>query len=143
MKIVAFRPEHLRALELQEAQSYFNGDLASEAYAQMLATTGNAFTAIDGNTVIACAGCMEIWDNRATAWALVSKGAGRHMIGVTKAISGFLAAAKWRRIEAYVDVGFEAGMRWMEMLGFKQETPVPMRGFRPDGGDCYMFARVK
>lgn len=143
MKIVAFRPEHVRALELQDAQRYFAGQLSSADYGRMLANAGQAFTALDGDRVIACSGCMEIWDNRAMAWALIAKDAGRHMVGVHKAVAGFLAGAKWRRIEASVDVGFEPGMRWLRMLGFQQETPDPMRAYRPDGGDSYLFARVR
>lgn len=143
MRVEAYRPEHLRTLELQEAQSYFGIDTKSEDYAKALQNFGNSFTALDGDRIIACAGCVEIWDNRAMAWALVSKDAGRHMLGVHRAVSGFLMAAKWRRVEAYVDAGFDAGMRWMDLLGFRQESPEPMRAFRPDGGDCYMFARTK
>ena len=143
MIVTAFRPEHVRALELQQAQRYFAGTLSGEDYGRMLASAGQSFTALEGDRVIACSGCMEIWDNRAMAWALVSKDAGRHMLGVHRAVAGFLAGAKWRRIEASVDVGFEAGMRWMALLGFKQETPEPMRAYRPDGGDCYLFARIK
>lgn len=143
MHVEAYRPEHLRTLELQEAQSYFVTQAQDETYAKALQIAGNSFTALEGDRIIACAGCVEIWDNRAMAWALVSKDAGRHMLGVHRAVSGFLMAAKWRRVEAYVDVGFGAGMRWMDMLGFRLESPEPMRSFRPDGGDCYMFARTK
>jgi len=144
MRVVAFRPEHVRTLELQEAQRYFVGDISGEAYGRMLAQSPYAFTALDGDRVIACSGCVEIWDNRAMAWALISKDAGRNMVGVHKAVAGFLAGAKWRRIEATVDVGFEAGMRWLTMLGFECETPDrPMRAYRPDGGDCYLFSRIK
>lgn len=143
MNIVAFRPEHVRVLELQQAQQYFSGMLSGEDYGRLLASSGRAFTAIDGDRVIGCSGCVEIWDNRAMAWALISRDAGRHMVGIHKAVSGFLAGAKWRRIEASVDVGFEAGIRWMAMLGFTLETPEPMRAYRPDGGDSYLFSRVK
>ena len=143
MIITAFRPEHVRALELQDAQQYFAGHMTGAEYGRALAQSGQAFTALDGDRVIACSGCVEIWDNRAMAWALISRDAGRHMVGIHKAVAGFLAGAKWRRIEATVDVGFNAGMRWMALLGFKQETTEPMRAYRPDGGDCYLFARVK
>ena len=143
VRVVAFRPEHVRALELQDAQRFFSGAASGVEYGQALAQSGSAFTALDGDRVIACSGCVEIWDNRAMAWALISKDAGRHMLGVHKAVAGFLAGAKWRRIEATVDVGFEAGMRWMAMLGFELETPAPMRAYHPNGGDCYLFARVK
>lgn len=143
MRVEAYRPEHLRSLELQQAQAHFRGRADDADYARALAIPGNSFTALDGDRVIACSGCVEVWDNRAMAWALVSQDAGRHMLGVHRAVHGFLMAAKWRRVEAYVDAGFDAGMRWMDLLGFQLETPEPMRAFRPDGGDCFLFSRTK
>jgi hypothetical protein len=143
MRVEKLRAWHFHQLELQDAQRYFLPDVSSEAYGQAVEASPFSYSAFVGDTLIACAGCVEIWDNRAMAWALVSKDAGRHFFGVHRFVSGFLAAAKWRRVEAYVDAGFEPGMRWMRMLGFMQETPEPMRSFRPDGHDCFMFARVK
>jgi hypothetical protein len=138
--VVAFKPAHLDQLVLQEAQEYFGAEIAREGYADIL-RGGPAFTALAGDEVVACSGCLEIWDNRAAAWALVGKNAGRNMVSIHRAVSGFLLAAPWRRVEAAVDVGFEAGMRWIEMLGFQREAV--MRAYRPDGGDSYLFARVK
>ena len=143
VRVVAFRPEHVRALELQDAQRFFSGAASGVEYGQALAQSGSAFTALDGDRVIACSGCVEIWDNRAMAWALISKDAGRHMVGIHKAVAGYLSAAKYKRIEAWVDEGFEPGMRWLELLGFTRETPLPMRGVRPDGGSCFLFSKVK
>lgn len=143
MRVEKLRAAHFRQLELQDAQRYFVTDVSSEIYGLAVEASPFSYSAFAGDKLIACAGCVEIWDNRATAWALVSKDAGPHFFGVHRFVAGFLAAAKWRRVEAYVDAGFEPGMRWMRMLGFKLETPVPMRAFRPDGNDCFMFARVK
>jgi hypothetical protein len=144
MNIVAFKPEHLKALVLQPSQEYFGAEIQREGYGDYLKASGQAFTAMDGDKVLGCGGCIEIWDNRAQIWALVSRDAGRHMIGIHRAVAGFLLAAKWRRIEASVDVGFEAGIKWLEMLGFNNETPgTPMRAYRPDGGNSYLFARVE
>jgi hypothetical protein len=143
IQIVALKASHLANLELQDAQSYFSGNLTSQEYAESLASEGQSFTAISGERVIACAGVTEIWENRAVAWSLISKDAGRHMLSIHRPIAGFLLASKYRRIEAWVDEGFEPGMRWLEILGFTLETPSPMRGFRPDGGSCFLFSRVK
>lgn len=143
MNIVAFKASHLRDLELQDSQRYFSGELSSNEYADSLEKAGQAFTALSGTNVIACSGVTEVWTGRAVAWALISKDAGRHMVGIHKAVAGYLSAAKYRRIEAWVDEGFEPGMRWLELLGFTLETPSPMRGFRPDGASCFLFSRVK
>lgn len=143
MRITAFRAEHLASLKLQEAQAYLSAEVSLPEHGRMIEQSGQAFTALAGDTVLACSGCAEIWAGRAVAWALISQGAGRHMLGIHRAVAGYLVAAPYRRIEAWVDEGFEPGMRWLEMLGFTRETPAPMRGFRPDGGGCFLFSKVK
>lgn len=144
MSIAAFKAEHLDSLVLQDAQEYFGAEISRPGYGDYLQRAGQAFTVFVDGRVIGCGGAVEIWDNRALIWALVGKEAGRHMVGIHRAVAGFLMAAPWRRIEAAVDVGFEPGMRWLEMLGFRNETPeFPMRAYRPNGGDSYLFARVQ
>ncbi len=140
MRLTALRPEHLQTLELQKAQAYLGGDLASPGYFEML-SRGQAFTGVVGDTVIGCAGCIDQWDNRTIAWALVSASAGRHMVSVHRAVAGFLAQAKSRRIETFVDAEFPEGRRWMSMLGFKQEGR--MEAFSPCGRDFDLYARVR
>lgn len=143
MNIVAFKAAHLQWLELQEAQAYLSADIIKPEHARMIEQAGQSFTAMVGDKVLACSGTAEVWTGRAVAWALISKDAGRHMVGIHKAVAGYLSAAKYKRIEAWVDEGFEPGMRWLELLGFTRETPLPMRGFRPDGGSCFLFSKVK
>ncbi len=142
MNIVAFKTEHLSQLILQEAQQYFGQEIQREGYAQML-MQGPCFTALHDGEVIGCGGCVEIWENRAQAWMLIGQVAGRNMMGIHRAVNGFLLAAPWKRIEASVDVGFEPGQRWLELLGFYNETPQPMKAYRPNGGDSYLYARIK
>jgi hypothetical protein len=143
MKIIAFQAGHLYELKLQDAQQYFGDEILKPYYGEMIARSGDAFTVKDGEEVIMCCGCHELWNGRAEMWALVSKSAGRHMASIHKAVKGYLLQARWKRIEATVDAGFDAGMRWLKMLGFENETPIPMKGYRPNGGDSYLFARVK
>lgn len=143
MQIVAFKAAHLQSLDLQDSQAYLSADLAKPEYAAMIEQAGQSFTAIVDGNVLACSGTAEVWSGRVVAWALISNQAGRHMVGIHKAVAGYLSAAKYRRIEAWVDEGFAPGMRWLELLGFVCETPLPMRGFRPDGGSCFLFSKVK
>lgn len=75
------------------------------------------------------------------AWALVSQDAGVHFAAIHRAVRRFLDVSEFRRIEAHVDVDFPQGARWMKMLGFEFEAR--MRGFRPDGADMLLFARVR
>lgn len=142
MKIVKFRAAHLAALQLQDAQSYFHDQIRSAEYATMLEQAGQAYTAIDGDTVIGCAGVTEIWAGRAVVWSLIGKTAGRHMIAMHRAVAGFLSTLRYSRLELWVDDGFAPGMRWAKMLGFTCETPEPMKNFRPGGNACFLFSRT-
>lgn len=143
MIVTAFRPEHLKALQLQPSQAAFSLEIVKPGYAEMLQEGGPAFTAKDGDNVIACAGVAEVWTGRAMAWALISEQAGRHFLGIHRAVDGFLKQAQYRRIEATVDDGFDQAHRWMRMLGFQCETPDGMPGFLPDGGRSFLYAKVK
>lgn len=142
MKIVPFRAWHLQAIKLQPAQGHFIGSLMDLNYGLMLEGT-TAFTAMDDQgQVIACCGCEERWENCATAWALLSADAGKHMVWLVRAVRGFIwHAAPWHRVEAAVDVGFDAGDRLVKLLGFQREGIA--RAYRPDGGDCTIWSRIK
>lgn len=141
IQVVAFKPEHLARIQLQEAQSDMAVIISMQGYGDAIAQAGNAYTLLDGETVIICAGAVEMWADRAMMWALLSKDAGQHMRHVHRAVSGFLAQCKWRRMEAYADSEFCQGNRWLAMLGFKHEGK--MRAFGPDGRDFELYARVK
>lgn len=136
-------PEHLRAIELQDAQRMFSSELSSDEYVAALAASEYAYAFFSGDRLVCCAGCIEMWPGRAMLWALMSKDAGPSMTGLFRAGRGFIAGAKWRRIEALVDDGFSAGHRFVRMLGFELETPRPMQAYRQDGRGCFLYARVK
>lgn len=140
MRVVRFEAEHLALLELQDAQLSLSGVISEPGYAQSIAKAGQAFTALDGQTVILCAGLIEAWQGRAIAWALVSKHAGRHFFSIHRAVDGFLKQTEYRRIEATVQADFPQAWRWIQMLGFKHEGL--MRCYAPDGSDHHLFARV-
>lgn len=131
MKIIPFRPEHLDELPGQYAPGH----------GVALAAAGPAYSAVDGNAVIACAGLMKQWDERAIAWAIMAAETGRHMLAITRAVKRGMALHPFRRIEAAVRADFEAGHRWMEMLGFSVEAP-RMEAYTPDGADAVLYAKV-
>jgi hypothetical protein len=142
MKIIPFKAEHLAELKLQPAQSYFASPVCDPCYGEML-ELANSFTAVDDHgRVMVVAGFEERWEGHATAWALVSCDAGQHMRYIVRAMKGCLDhGAPWRRIEATVDVGFEAGDRMLRMLGFEREGLA--RAYTPTGGDCWIYARIR
>lgn len=141
MKTVAYEPEHLVALSLQPAQRYL-GDFVTPDYARALAKY-DAYSVLDNDEkVIACAGVLPQWRDRAFGWSFIAADAGRHFLYIHRSVSAFLDGVPVRRIETTVDCEFAAGHRWARLLGFMLEAE-RMRGYRVDGGDCALYARVR
>lgn len=103
---------------------------------------GFAISAWEDGACVGSAGIIEVWHHRAAAWCLMSDACGAHMIEITRLAKEALDLHPAARIEMLVFADFPAGIRWAKMLGFKLETPEPMRKFAQER-DCYMFARVR
>lgn len=141
MHIVPFKAEHLAALALQPAQALSLQDTGDD-YGPALEAGGNGYTAIVDGRPVACAGIVEQWRGRGLAWALLAGDIGPHcFVRVTRAVRRALDLSPLRRVEAHVDVRFNQGIRWARMLGFEAESV--MRSFTPDGGDAFMYVRIR
>lgn len=140
MVVVPFKREHLKNMVIQQKQQGLEYLLTDEVYASL--ESGDAYTALDGDEVLACAGIIELAPGRAGAWAYLSQNIGNRMRGVTKAAQAFLDMADFRRIEMDVDCNFEQAHRWAKMLGFTMECE-RRRSFTPDGRDCALYAMVR
>lgn len=141
MEIVPFQAAHLETLILQNAQAYF-GPLLEDAACGAALEAYPSFSGMVGDTCVGCAGVIRMWGHYGKAWALLSPRAGKHFVAITRAVRGFLGASDFTRIEAAVDVGFDAGCRWAEMLGFRRYAEQPQKGYNPTGLDVWFYARV-
>lgn len=141
MNVEIFKAEHLKRLRLQIGQGWAEQYLTDE-YAEALERDTQAFTCFVGDRIIGCCGWLEFGPHRALLWSFIDESAGRHMVALHRSVKLFLDAAPYKRIEAEVDVEFEAGHRWIKMLGFECEAP-RLRAHRPDGGDSALYARIK
>lgn len=126
---------------LQPAQQYTSdiADVTSDL--TDLSILGLAWTGEHDEQVIACGGLLPHWPGRATAWMLISAGAGPHFRAIHAHVRRLLVRSPYTRIEAHVDVGFAPGVRWMKMLGFELEAY--KRAYRPDGADMLEFVRIR
>lgn len=140
ISVVPYKADHFAALLAQDGMAYL-GEEFSLGQAKALEGT-HAFTALAGETVLCCAGVVEYWPNRGEAWAFVSPHIKPYMVAVTCAVRRFLRVAPIRRIEAGVVVGFDEGIRWVRALGFQPASPWPMKAYKPDGTDCWLYYRV-
>ena len=142
--MITIRPmkaEHVVGFRLQPKQETLAGNLNDPAYVASLVGSGNAYAALVDGRAVAFGGCIEMWQDRAYAWMLIGEDAGPHFFPIVRAVSGFLKAAPWRRVEAAVTCDFRNGHRLIKMLGFEYEGR--MRAFSPDGSDHDLYARVK
>lgn len=142
MHIVPFKAEHVHGINLQVAQALLE-DTLSPTHAKMLETHSEvAYSAIDGDTVIASAGIVEQWKGRGLCWALLAGDIGAsRFVRVSRAVRRAVDVAQWRRLEMQVDAEHVAAMRWAELLGFEVESK--LRSFLPDGRDAFMYVRIR
>lgn len=139
MKVVPYQAEHMRALRLQSAQLSSMG-WAPADHAEMLEQF-TAFTALDGDEVLVCAGVIELWPGRGAAWAFMAENLGARMVAIHRAVRRYFATLDFRRLEAEVATDFPQGHRWVRLLGFELETP-RLRAYFPDGSDASMYVKV-
>ncbi len=137
MIVVPFESEHLDLLHLQGAQAFVE---LGKTYALRL-DKQDSWTALEGDTVLACAGVIRAWPGRALAWALIGQEAGAHFVALTRAVRRYMDMIPDRRVEAVTDSNFEQGHRWLRMLGFAHEGR--LRLYTPDGRDVDLYARLR
>jgi len=142
MDVVEFKGDHILNMDLQNGQAYLS-DWLTPAQAHLLERDGWGYTGVVNGIPIASAGVLPMWQGRGMAWAYISNAAAKErFLSVHRAVSRFLDMCYLQRIEMTVDCEFEEGHRWARMLGFNMEAE-RMVAYRPDGGDCSLYARVR
>jgi len=140
VKIIPFHPSHLWQIRLQSAQVIALGEI-TPAYAEVLAASGPALTAVEGGLVLGSCGIASTQYTGGILWGFVGADCGPRMLKVHRAVARFIECSRQRRIEATVIAGFEPGCRWMKLLGFEFEGV--MRKYGSDGSDYLRYAKVR
>lgn len=141
LAIEPFRIEHLDLLVEQPATAYLRPYVAREQLKDLEAE--QSFSGFwDGRMVVA-SGVRECWQDRGEAWAFLAGDMGRAaLLAVHRAVKRYLDVCPFRRVEAVVDCDYRNAHQWVKMLGFRLEAE-RLRAYRPDGGDCALYALVK
>ena len=130
MIIERFRPEHLDAIELQDATLI--GPIKDQLPTYII---GEAWTVIT-DRIICCSGLIPTTLG-AHLWAVIARDA--PMIVLHKiALRAF--GTYGLRLSATVESGFLPGCRWLEMLGFERVEIA--KGCGHDGCDHYVYVRT-
>jgi hypothetical protein len=141
IEVTPFRAGDLDDLAIQSAQADMFHHMTRE---QMRAFEPlESWTTRIDDRVLLVGGLVPLWTDRAMLWSYVSKEAGEHFILLTAGVRRFIEASTYKRIEMYVDMEFRQGHRWAKVLGFKNETPVGMKAFFPNGHDAALYSRTR
>ena len=137
--VIPAKPWMARKLQLQTVQ-ILNGATMTPDAIDMALEGGMALAATDGTRLLGMAGIYERWEDVGLAWALLAEDFADHRVSVFKLMKQALDVTPFRRVEAYVVDGHEAGFRLLAHLGFEEEGV--MRKFW-QGRDHRLFAKVK
>lgn len=141
MFIRPFKHGDVQRMVAQPSQVFLRETMSNLQGTQFLAQ-GDAFTAVEGTDIVGCAGVFFLHSNYGQAWALLADGFCDKFISVHRAAKRYFDEHPASRIEAYVDIEFEPGHRWVKLLGFEVEA-ARVRKYRVDGGDSTLYARIK
>ena len=140
LRVVPFRAHHYEWLR-EDNPTADGGMFVASAGILAQLETQYSWTGVADGVPIVCAGTIQQWPGRHTAWAYLGKNTGPRMVWITKAVLANLAVVKGR-IEMTVRADFPVGQRWAKMLGFEVETPC-MKAYGPLGEDHVGFVRIR
>ena len=143
MIIERFKESDLHNINAIEAAGCIYA-MVSDPVTKAIILNSDSWTGIIDGRIVACCGLIKLGPYRGYCWALLAADIGaKGLLKVTKAAIRYLDLQQFPRIDAVVVAVFEQGQRWMKVLGFELETPLPMRNYLNDGRDAYMYARIR
>lgn len=131
-------------LSMQPSQ-HFEGGIEHRQFTMeegaFLADGGIAWTAHRGTRIVGIAGFRELFTGHAILWATLSDHVGRDHLACTRFAREQVAAAPYRRLEAFVDATNERAVAWAELVGL--EPAYTLRGYGAAGTPHILFEKVK
>lgn len=147
MKIVTFEKQHAYDIlqhNVVERDAWISGVGDFEDYVSAWKNRGPGFTVINDNGIVMSGGVALLGWRRGEAWLLLSNLFYKYPIVSTKMIrnklSDIIGQHGLVRVQSLVYPEFNAGMRFIEMLGFECEGL--LRSFGPNNEDMLMYAMV-
>lgn len=140
MEIVPFKADHLKTL-LDAGADPFLGLRVTEERIKSLENGLNTFTGIsDSGKILICGGVIPFHQFRGEAWAVIDQNSKEDFVSIFNAAKTVLNACHLKRVEAFIAYDFDAGHRWINLLGFELEVP-RLKHYRPDGTDSSLYVR--
>ena len=138
LEVVKFNADHVARIET-------NFDLPkSFKDAFKSGDTVDAFTVMQGDTVVAIGGIHVLWEGVGEGFCMLSKHAGRWQTSVARyaktMFDGIIANNDLHRVQASINELDPEAIRFARWLGFKNEGMMPKYG--PDGSNNHRMSMV-
>lgn len=139
MDVRVFHLDDLNHIELQDSQTHLRSLFPDQV---ALGAFSSGYTAVQNDTIMACAGVFERSGYMPILWCLISRHASGHFIAIHRVACRMLEHWKYTELFALADALFSPACRWLEMLGFRLESSEGDRYVSgPDGRNYRLYVR--
>ena len=129
-KLVKLEPWHLKAIDIQEKQKYFEAKCNDAQFRVALAQQGGVTGLLDfgpnaAPKIVGIAGIIPYEEGVGMGWSVLSTEFPKYALRCTREIKRYCAEklrTTFHRIEIQTDAQFQQANRWAEMLGFEFES---------------------
>jgi len=127
-------------------QNPFEG--AVKNYPNLTVPDENCYTAIFQDEIVGVGGVTILFEGRGEVWLMLTatcKKDGLHSIIALAAIKTKMEEITFglKRIQAIIRTDFPEAIKMIEAFGFVNETPEGMENYCPDGGNAYLYSKIR
>jgi hypothetical protein len=144
MRIIPFESHHVEMMELREPDRLSLAGMQDRKI-KVDKDSGEAWTGMVDEGVVACGGIIFLWPGVGWAWLLTGTLIRTNAISFHKAAIEKLKEMEDKynlhRIQCSVNADYVASRKWLEKLGFTKEGL--MKKYDTRERDYYMYARVR
>lgn len=139
--LVPFKAPHLVALQPRD-------EVGPDGWAQarQKETMGPAFTLLDGDRILGCAGVVIAWPGVGLGWVVLTEEIRPYGLWLTRHVRCILRdimrAYRLHRVEAAILCGNERNLRWAEAFGFRPEGGIA-RAYTSDRRDAVRYQLMR
>jgi hypothetical protein len=105
---------------------------------------GVSYVGTKDNRLLVAGGIVRVWPGVGEAWFAVTPEGKKHAAFVYRQALAYLnvAAPHYRRIQATIAANFPDAVKFVEKLGFTNDTPNGLANYGPNGETYYLYSKV-
>ena len=146
IEIRDYKPEDYIRIQRREFDDKVFSFLPNPEISAHNLAKGPAFTGLFEGEIIACGGVLPFWKGMGEAWLVTSPLVEKFKLSLAKSVHDkleeIIKKMKLERVQTLVDGEHITGQKFIERLGFINETPNGMRKYL-GGRTYYRYALIK